>query len=67
MSIIWDIGLRPLFRPLAKMANSLSDDERVSVKEEWNQTFIELFTEILETYEANDNSTIEHLVILEKT
>ena len=67
MSIIWDIGLRPLFRPLAKMANSLSDDERVSVKEEWNQIFVELFMELLKTYEANDNSAVEHLVILEKT
>ena len=67
MSIIWDIGLRPLFRPLAKMANSLSDDERVSVKEERNQIFVELFMELLKTYEANDNSAVEHLVILEKT
>ena len=67
MTIIWDIGLRPLFRPLAKMANSLSDDARVSVKEEWNQIFIELFTEILETYEANDKAAVEYLVILEKT
>ena len=67
MAIIWDIGLRPLFRPLAKMANSLSDDERISVKEEWNQTFVGLFTEFLETYETNDNSAVEYLVILEKT
>ena len=49
------------------MANSLSDDARVSVKEEWNQIFIELFTEILETYEANDKAAVEYLVILEKT
>ena len=61
------LGLRPLFRPLAKMANSLSDDERVSVKEEWNQTFVELFMELLKTYEANDKSAVEYLVILEKT
>ena len=49
------------------MANSLSDDASVSVKEEWNQTFVELFMELLKTYEANDNSAVEHLVILEKT
>ena len=40
------------------MANSLSDDERVSVKEEWNQIFVELFMELLKTYEADDKSLV---------
>lgn len=48
MAIIWDIGLRPLFRPLAKMANNLSVTDRVDIKEEWCDIFVELFEDILE-------------------
>lgn len=32
---IWDIGLRPLFPVLMKMANSLQEDHLLEIKEEW--------------------------------
>ncbi|GIQ62824.1 hypothetical protein PACILC2_13920 [Paenibacillus cisolokensis] len=63
---IWDIGLRPLFNPLARMANSLSDEERVSIKKEWNEILFDLFEESLQKYKSSENDAIEYLIVLEK-
>lgn len=66
MAVIWDIGLRPVFSPLVKMANRLNNDDRANVKEEWCQIFEELFSEILKDYKAEEKSAIEYCIILEK-
>jgi SAM-dependent methyltransferase len=36
---MWDIGLRPISPLMIKMANSLSDEQRVMIKEEWIDTW----------------------------
>ena len=41
---IWDIGMRPLFRPLVKMANNLDELQRIEIKKEWCSIFIDLFS-----------------------
>ncbi len=63
---IWDIGLRPIFNPLVKMANNLSPEKRVKVKEEWNQIFYNMFEHLLTNYEATDDTAVEYLIVLEK-
>jgi len=64
---IWDIGLRPLFNPLAKMANNLNPEVRLSVKEEWCAIIRELCSELLDGYKADEKDAIEWIITLEKT
>lgn len=66
LSVVWDIGLRPLFNPLAKMANNLSDEQRVEVKGEWNEIFFNLFEEFINKYKVIDDQAIEHTIVLRK-
>jgi SAM-dependent methyltransferase len=44
----WDIGLRPLSPHLIKMANSLPDNKRMEIKEEWCKTCKKFIYELLE-------------------
>ena len=45
---IWDIGLRPLSIPLIKMANSLSSEIRLEIKDEWCNTIEQFAFPLLE-------------------
>ncbi len=45
---IWDVGLRPLSVPLIKMANALTEKNRVEIKAEWCDTVEKLATPIVE-------------------
>jgi Methyltransferase domain len=63
---IWDIGLRPLFNPLVKMANNLTEEQRIDIKLEWCNIIYELFIEFLEDYTPEEHSAIEHLIVLRK-
>ncbi|MBF0343309.1 MAG: hypothetical protein HQL06_03675 [Nitrospirae bacterium] len=64
--MIWDIGLRPLFNPLTKMANLHSKEDRIKIKEEWCSIFINLFEEFLNNYKADDLSAFYYLIVLKK-
>jgi SAM-dependent methyltransferase len=64
---IWDIGLRPLFNPLVKMANSLDVAKRTEIKEEWCLIFEELLGGFVETYECGPDDAFEFLITLQKT
>jgi len=66
LGLIWDIGLRPLFNPLAKMANKLSDFERVEIKSEWNEIIFNLFEELINQYKPTDEQAMEHTFVLRK-
>jgi hypothetical protein len=63
---MWDIGLRPLFSPLSKLANGVSPETRREVKDEWCAIFYELFEEYLTQYNASAEDAIENQIILEK-
>ncbi len=47
---IWDIGLRPLFRPLSKMVSSLTPDNRSDIKREWCNLLYNFFYEYIDGY-----------------
>jgi len=64
---IWNLGLRPLFNPLVKMANSLDIDARSKIKDEWCYIFEEMFTEYVENYQCTEEDAFEFLIVLEKT
>jgi hypothetical protein len=66
LGVIWDVGLRPLYTPLVKMANQLKESNRQAIKDEWCQILYELFSDLILKYEADDKSAIEHLIVMEK-
>ena len=39
---LWDVGLRPISPHLIRMANSLSDQQRVAIKNDWIDSFQEM-------------------------
>ena len=66
MAYIWDIGLRPLFNPLVKLANNSSAEIRKEVKEEWCNIIFNLFAEFVENYSVKENECIEWIYVLQK-
>ncbi|HZG84652.1 methyltransferase domain-containing protein [Paenibacillus sp.] len=66
LAVVWDIGLRPLFNPLVKMANNLSDGQRIEIKNEWNEIFFQLFEEVINKYRVVEEQAIEHTFVLRK-
>jgi len=67
MAMIWDVGLRPLFRPLSKMANALPPEKRIEVKQEWCEILFNLLKDYTASYEADFNTSVENLYILKKS
>ncbi len=63
---IWDIGLRPLFSPLAKMVDSLTPNNRSDIKSEWCNIFSNLLGEYVNEYSCSTDTAVEWLFVLEK-
>lgn len=63
---IWDIGLRPLFNPLTKLANSVDPNLRLEVKREFVLICEELLTEYVINHQANKDKCFEWCVIAQK-
>lgn len=63
---IWDIGLRPLFNPLVRLASGVSEELRLSVKQEWCEIFRQAFTDFLEQYAPREEEAVEFLIVLSK-
>jgi SAM-dependent methyltransferase len=63
---MWDIGLRPLFPPLSKLANGVTDEKRLEVKAEWCTIIYELLEHYLQRYEADEADAVEYMIVLEK-
>lgn len=63
---MWDIGLRPLFPPLSKLANGVAEEKRLEVKEEWCTIIYELFEHYLQSYEADEADAVEYMIVLER-
>lgn len=66
LGMMWDVGLRPLYNPLVKMANQLKGENRNEIKAEWCQILYELFADLISNYQADDKTAIEHLIVFEK-
>lgn len=44
---IWNVGLRPLFPVLNRMAGAIAAERRADIKREWVETFADLFEPVL--------------------
>jgi len=63
---IWDIGMRPLFNPLVKLANSVDLQTRKEAKKEWCQTLYDLTEDLVCDYTPKADSAIEWIYVLRK-
>lgn len=63
---MWDIGLRPLFNPLTKMASTCPEHIRQEAKKEWNETLFQLSSQYIRNYSCNAEEAIEWIFVLEK-
>ena len=63
---MWDVGLRPLFTPLARLANGVSEELRAEAKAEWCAICESLLAHYLDGYRVEEDDAIEHLVVLER-
>lgn len=63
---IWDIGLRPLSPVLIRMANSLTSDNRKSIKKEWIETLAPFFLRLYEMEIRSEEEGAFHLFVLRK-
>lgn len=66
LGYMWDVGLRPIFKPLAKMVSLMSDESRSEVKAEMSEIFTTLGSQVLEKYEANEATAMEWLYVIRK-
>lgn len=62
----WDIGLRPLIRPLIKMVGFLTEKERLEVKRDWVDQLKEDLAPIVEREISTNSPKGYHLCVLEK-
>ncbi len=63
---IWDVGLRPFFNPLTKLANSVDPIIRLEVKREFISICEDLLTEYIINHQAQKEHCFEWCVIAEK-
>ena len=64
---MWDIGLRPLFTPLARLANGVPEEVRAEAKAEWCAICEAVLSDYLASYRASDDDAVEHLIVLERS
>lgn len=63
----WDIGLRPFFKGLHKMANSVNLEKKLELKRYWIEEIKDLVVELVsEEFERGESEGGFNLVILEK-
>ena len=63
---IWDIGLRPLFNPLVKLASSCDSNVRLSAKKEWVKICYELLESLALSYKSDSTNCFEWCVTAKK-
>jgi len=63
---VWDLGLRPLSRPLIKLVNGLESEARASLKREWMAAARPLLWALLEEELKAPEPAGFHLFVLEK-
>ena len=66
LTSIWDVGLRPLFKPLYEMSKGLSKSKYVKVKTEWVKIIYDLSEKFMSNYKPNSQSAMEYKILLKK-
>ena len=66
IALIWDIGFRPLFKPLFEMTNSLTKSKYIQIKREWVDILYSMSKKYISEYRPKRNSAMEYVILLKK-
>ncbi len=63
---IWDIGLRPIFKPLFKMYQHVPEESRGEIKQEWVDIFYTMLEEYVMSMEPRKENCMEYLLVFRR-
>ena len=63
---IWDVGLRPLFKPILILASNANHRDLYKSKKLLVETIFKIFKNYLIKYQPKKNNAVEWLIVLEK-
>lgn len=66
ISLIWDIGFRPLFKPLFLMTSNLKKSSYLEIKKEWVSTLYRISKYYISSYMPEKNKAMEYNILLKK-
>ena len=66
ISLIWDIGFRPIFKPLFEMANNLDKSKYIKVKKDWLNIIYEISENYIKNYKPLPEKAMEYVILLKK-
>ena len=66
IALIWDIGFRPMFKPLYEMANSLNKSKYLKVKKEWIDIIYKMSEKYIKNYKPLPEKAMEYVILLKK-
>ena len=64
--LIWDIGFRPLFKPLFEMSKSLNKTKYIKVKTEWIKILYDMSENFISNYKPQKEGAMEYTILLKK-
>jgi len=64
--LIWDIGFRPLFKPLFEMSKSLNKSKYIKVKTEWIKILYDMSEKFISNYKPISQRAMEYTILLKK-
>tara|TARA_A100001234_G_scaffold215186_1_gene219664 strand:+ start:318 stop:1277 length:960 start_codon:yes stop_codon:yes gene_type:complete len=64
--LIWDIGFRPLFKPLFEMSKSLNKTKYIKVKTEWIKILYDMSENFISNYKPKKKGAMEYTILLKK-
>ncbi len=66
VNLIWDVGLRPIIKPLAILANSAKIHDRIKAKNLMIKIFLKLFDSFIKNYKPEKKFAVEWFVEITK-
>ena len=66
IALIWDVGFRPLFKPLFEMTTNLNKSKYINIKKEWVEILYKMSKKYISNYKPGNNSAMEYVILLKK-
>ena len=66
INLIWDVGLRPIIKPMSILANSAKINDRLKAKYLMVNIFLKLFDSFIKSYKPEKEYTVEWLLEITK-
>ncbi len=67
ITLIWDIGFRPIFKPLFEMSKSLSKSKYIKIKTEWIKILYDMSEKFISEYKPTARHAMEYRILLKRT